>query len=89
MPDKLCSWADYENPEISLCRGVLVGLQRWRSAVGRREHRPPRRDRCSTNGGGRPLLDTWTTPIATMLRGNVHPMARAQFDRERWPTRNQ
>jgi len=69
--------------KISLCRGVLVGSAAlafccWQAGA----------QTAAARSGGQQngrvaarVLDTVDDTNRTMLRGNVHPMARAQFDR--------
>src|SRR5712672_4751844 len=69
--------------KISLCRGVLVGFAAlayccWQAGA----QTAAARSGAQQNGRvAARVLDTVDDTNRTMLRGNVHPMARAQFDR--------
>src|SRR3979490_1827817 len=69
--------------KISLCRGVLVGSAAlafccWQAGA----QTAAARSGAQQNGRvAARVLDTVDDTNRTMLRGNVHPMARAQFDR--------
>src|SRR6267154_716360 len=69
--------------KISLCRGVLVGSAAlafccWPAGA----QTAAARSGAQQNGRvAARVLDTVDDTNRTMLRGNVHPMARAQFDR--------
>src|SRR5712672_3896883 len=69
--------------KISFCRGVLVGFAAlaycfWQAGA----QTAAARSGAQQNGRvAARVLDTVDDTNRTMLRGNVHPMARAQFDR--------
>src|SRR6266403_1539909 len=69
--------------KISLCRGVLVGCAAlafccWQAGA---QTAAARSGAQQTGRVPARVLDTVDDTNRTMLRGNVHPMARAQFDR--------